>query len=1005
MRRHNVGSQRTDGCRGGAVPVWERGLFGVFLALAVFGLFAASAGAQETGRIVGRVTATESGAPISAAQVFLPGVQLGSLSRLNGSYLILQVPAGTHEVRVERIGLTTVTRQVTVTAGGVVEVNFQMATEALGLDEIVVTGTAGAARRREVGNTIAQINMAELPQRPRRVADMLGAVPGLQFTGSGGAMGTGGTIRLRGNSTVSMSNQPIIYIDGIRMQSKPFPPARSPAIRTTSQGAMVEVSPLNSINPNDIERIEVIKGSAATTLYGTEASAGVIQIFTKRGSAGGAVWNMETQQTARRAMKLGTDRHPYMRWDYFLKTGHMQKYTASVRGGGEDLQYFTSVQMDRGTGILPSDTIGIYSLRGNFTFTPAENLQIQYNTAYFRQTQRNSDLSPDGFTYNLYRGIANYWSSEDPAVLEEIQDMEVRQGIERFTTGVMLTYSPLANLTNRLSIGYDVSQQEVRNHRPFGYTLYPQGSVFNDTWSNRILTVDYVGTSVFNVMEGLRLSFSWGGQAVGEEIRHLQGFGDGFPGAANPTVSSAAIRTAFEDRSKVWNAGFFFQNVFDIADRYFVTMGMRVDGNSTFGSGFGLQKYPKASLSWVISDEGFWQDGWGSVKLRAAYGQSGRAPGAFDAVRTWTSTGLGPRPAIIPANVGSDDLGPEVTAEIEGGLDGEWLDGRLSATVTYYKQTTSDALFNVAQVPTEGFGGTQLKNVGTISNKGLEVGLNASPIRGANWGWDVGMNLTTNTSEVVDLGGIPAFSIGSGGWMIEGQPVPVMRGRGVRNTGNERGTGPAVGKPLNSCSAGTSEPCIDNNFIYGPNQPTLTWSPTTTLRMPAGISVSTRGEFRGGHYMIDGMTGSSVGRSAWMPQCWDYYVSPYDGATENYAPPDPARHTLELKAETPAFKVAQCTPATTHNMLSTRKADFFRLRDVNAQIPVNFAFPNRVNDAILTLSLNNYWSWYNGEWEVMDPDMSRGTQGRGLDDTVVDGPTINFPPTSWSMSASLRVQF
>ena len=229
MRRHNVGSRRTDGCRGDAVPVWERGLFGVFLALAVSGLFAASAGAQENGRIVGRVSATESGAPISAAQVFLPGVQLGSLSRLNGSYLILQVPPGTHEVRVERIGLTTVTQQVTVTAGGVVEANFQMATEALGLDEIVVTGTAGAARRREVGNTIAQLNMAELPQRPTKVADMLGAVPGLQFTQSGGAMGAGGTIRLRGNSTVSMSNQPIIYIDGIRMQSKPFPPARSPA--------------------------------------------------------------------------------------------------------------------------------------------------------------------------------------------------------------------------------------------------------------------------------------------------------------------------------------------------------------------------------------------------------------------------------------------------------------------------------------------------------------------------------------------------------------------------------------------------------------------------------------------------------------------------------------------------------------------------------------------------------------------------------------------------------
>ena len=484
MRRHNVGSQRTDGCRGGAVPVWERGLFGIFLALAVSGLFAASAGAQETGRIVGRVTAAESGAPIGGAQVFLPESQIGSLSRQNGGYLILGVPAGTHQVRVERIGLTTVTQQVTVTAGGVTEANFQMATEALGLDEIVVTGTAGAARRREVGNTIAQLNTAELAQRPTQVSDILGAVPGLQYTSGGGGLGSGGQIRLRGNTTVSMSNQPIIYIDGVRVQSKPFPAVRSPSIRTSNQGSGIEMNPLNSINPNDIERIEVIKGAAATTLYGTEASAGVIQIFTKRGSTGAAVWSLETKQSLSRATKNGTDRHPYMRWDRWLGTGYGGKYTVSVRGGGEALQYFSSADVERANGILPADTIAKYGIRGNFTFTPAPNVQLQYNTAYFKQSQRSTDVGPDGFGYNVHRGVANYWNSEDPAVLSEITDIEIRSNIERFTTGGMLTYSPLANMTNRLSLGYDYSEQEYRHVRPFGFTLYPQGSVFNDTWSN-----------------------------------------------------------------------------------------------------------------------------------------------------------------------------------------------------------------------------------------------------------------------------------------------------------------------------------------------------------------------------------------------------------------------------------------------------------------------------------------------------------------------------------------
>src|SRR6185436_17262881 len=125
--------------------------------------------------------------------------------------------------------------------------------------------------------------------------------------------------------------------------------------------------------------------------------------------------------------------------------------------------------------------------------------------------------------------------------------------------------------------------------------------------------------------------------------------------------------------------------------------------------------YPKASASWVLSDESFWREGWGSMKLRMAYGQSGRAPGAFDAVRTWTSIPW-TQSALIPASLGNPDIGPEVTAELEAGFDAEWLDGRLTSTLTYFKQTTTDALFAVAQIPTNGFTQAQRANVGKLDN-------------------------------------------------------------------------------------------------------------------------------------------------------------------------------------------------------------------------------------------------------------------------------------------------
>jgi hypothetical protein len=602
-----------------------------------------------------------------------------------------------------------------------------------------------------------------------------------------------------------------------------------------------------------------------------------------------------------------------------------------------------------------------------------------------------------GIQLNAYRGFANYFNTDDPDVVNELFDQDLSQQIERFTSGATVTYSPFANLTNRLTLGYDFSNQEVRNILPFGFIFFPQGQVWNDTWQNRILTLDYVGTYGFNVTEGIRSSFSWGGQTLGEEERRLNGYGENFPGAGDPTVNSAATRIAEENRSKIWNAGFFFQNVFDVRNRYFITFGARVDGNSAFGSGFGLQLYPKASASWVISDEAFWNDAWGSVKLRAAYGQSGRAPGAFDAVRTWTSAGWGTLPALVPQNLGNPDIGPEVTAEFETGFDGEWLDGRLTAVFTYYNQTTTDALFNVSLIPTTGFQGSQRMNIGELKNQGTEVTIGIAPVRTADYGLDLGLSVSTNRSEVIDLGGIPPFATG-GGWVAEGHPVAALRGNYIRN-------GEAIATPI-SCTAPAavadpSLPCIELGHIYGPTQPTLTVAPSATVRLPAGITVSAMGEYRGGHFKSDGVTGGGVSRSAWMPTCWPWYVNPYEGSSNDYAgpirPPAAGAHTLDLKPETPARWRAACTPSLSNGGYTIAPADYFVLRSVSAQIPVDFAFPDRVSNATLTLSLNNAWRWRNKDWVIMDPDMATA-------EGLVTGTNTRTAPV-WGANASLRVQF
>ena len=973
-----IGQSATENWRAVA-RILRRGL----VAIVGLGLVASSVSAQTTGRVVGRVTGP-GGAAVSEVQVYLPASGLGSLTRANGSFILLEVPVGTHEIRAERIGLATATQQITVSADQVTEVNFQLQTQALGLDEIVVTGTAGAARRREIGNSIAQINPSDLPERPKKVEDILQAsAPGINVGAVGGGIGQGQRITLRGNNSVSMSNQPIIYIDGVRIQANQFPKATAPDNRG-NRGPNLTANPLSMVNPSDIDRIEVIKGSAATTLYGTEASAGVIQIFTKSGSSGEAVWTMEAQggQSWSRehcsvclpGPSTGAGGGHY-RMDPYLSNGYIGQLAASVRGGGQNLQYFASGQYTNEDGLLPLDAGEKWNIRSNFTFTPSSDLVLQWNTSFSRYQIQTTPIgsSAEGVTLNAYRAERNYFGSGDPEVIGAVFEWDMQTTLERFTTGGTVTYSPSSSFTNRFTIGYDFSEQFVNSLRPVGHEFWPTGALNVHNWEDRLLTFDYVGTVRLNLTDAVTTNFSWGGQAVGDEIRQVEGWALDFPGALNPTLSSAAQTQAFQNRQRVWNAGFFLQNIFGIQDRYFFTAGVRVDGNSAFGEGFGLQAYPKASASWVMSEEDFWPESWGDLKVRAAFGKSGRAPGAFDAVRTWQGSGWNGDPAFVPLNVGNPDLGPEVSTEIEVGFDASWFDDRLGAVFTYYNQKTASALFTVDQIPTEGFLESQVLNVGELQNTGIELALNTTLIRSSDYGWDVNVNVTTNNSKVLDLGGAPAFSVGNSGWIIEGEPAPVMFARRITNPDE------------------IADAIIEKDHAYGPNAPTLIIAPSTSLRLPGGILLSARGEYQGGHFMdVNHQNDGGVNRGAKMPLCWPYYEDP-----------NAAVNATKLALDrTPAVWRQRCTAGKADDDWLILSADFFRLRSVSMTLPVTFAFPDNVDDAALTLSLNQSWTWFNEEWIYFDPEM-QGNNGTA-DQVVAPGYRLPIPI---EFRAALQVRF
>ena len=197
----------------------------------------------------------------------------------------------------------------------------------------------------------------------------------------------------------------------------------------------------------------------------------------------------------------------------------------------------------------------------------------------------------------------------------------------------------MPNWSNRLTLGYDRSQNILKQLRPYGFVLQAPGDLNVRDFRSEQTTIDLSSTLTFTPAQSLTSNLSVGGQLVGNNELTIVGYSLNFPGPTDPTLSTGSQQQVGQTIQRVITGGFFAQEMVGWKDRLFVTVGMRIDGSSAFGSGFGLQTYPKVSASYVVSEEKFWRKGWGELKLRGAYGSAGRAPGAFDAIRTWSPVG------------------------------------------------------------------------------------------------------------------------------------------------------------------------------------------------------------------------------------------------------------------------------------------------------------------------------------------------------------------------------
>lgn len=927
--------------------------------------------AQEAGTIRGAVTVSTTLRPLAGAQVSIPGTGRGTLTNANGEFLLLNVPSGQHTVRVQMLGYGTDERTITVAAGQTAQLDFALAERALALDEVVVTGQVGQARRREVGNAITQIDMSRVIEPAMSAENLIQAsAPGVRVAVTDATIGSGAAIRLRGNVSTTQGNQPLIYIDGIRMAEDAYRGGTN-----TKQAA-----PLADINPNDIERIEIIKGAAAATMYGSEAAAGVIQIFTRRGLAGDPRWTYQLDQSLAWVRPWGSTERPRLNMDPWLQTGYGHTHQLSVSGGAQRIRYFVSGNFADREGAQVDEAENRYGVRSNVSIEATQRLSLDVNSMFQLHdfTTQPAGNATNSIFFNVYRAPGNFVGGAvpgDPAFVDQINTLRMRTNAttnSRAVIGMTGNYTPVEAVTARLALGYDRMGQDQNTVTPYGHPVVPGGEIQTATWFAQSLTADLTGSYRFRLTPSLGGSFSAGGQLVQRENFTLNATGTGLPGPGRHTVSAAATRNATQTGTKVNTGGIYAEQMIDIADRFFIRGGFRLDGSSAFGRDFGLEFYPKVSGSYVISDEAFWPEMLGEMKLRAAYGFAGRAPGAFDSQRTWTPTSFLNQSIFNPSNIGNPNLGPERTGEMELGFEGAFLENRLGLDFTWYYQKTTEALFNVPQPWSSGFGGSQVMNVGALQNKGIELGVDLRVLDTSAVVWSLATDISTNRSRVLDTGGIESTTV------VEGYPAPVLRGTRILNPND------------------FADPIYEENAFIGPHEPTHIIGLSTTFELPRSVVLTARGEYLGGHYAREFSSNLMAQRAGAGALGCDhvYRIIPHDGS---YLGPGDTHPNLD---QVRAWDRALCYSRSRADAWNL-PLDFAKLREVSLQAPFPVALPG-VNSASVTVSARNLLRWVNSDFYSHDPE----ALGSGSQITNLTGGSItDHVPAPASFTFSIRASF
>ncbi|KAA9036554.1 SusC/RagA family TonB-linked outer membrane protein [Ginsengibacter hankyongi] len=695
------------------------------------------------------------------------------------------------------------------------------------LDEVVVTGLSTSIKRRNLANAVATISAKELDATsPAQTFDaaLEGKIPGAYINANSGAPGGGISVKLRGVTSVYGNTQPLYVVDGVFVDNTSTSAGLNVVTSALANGATTSnqdnpSSRIADLRAEDIENIEILKGASAAAVYGSKAAGGVVIITTKRGKAGKT--NITFSQdigfikaskllgvralTADRAASLSRDsatsaalRQQFTDaqskgqiYDYekelYGNTGFARNTFLGVSGGSDNTTVYFSVALKAEGGIVKRTGYNNTSIRLNVDHRVNDNIKIGISTNYINSSADRGLFGNDNA--GVTTGIAlsstpsfaqlhpdangNYpndpFAASNP--LQTVALMRNNESVNRFITGANLEVILQKNSTSTTKFigrgGFDFYnlQTSVLFPGTLQFQAVNKGTSIQGFTKN--LSTNYILSLVNTFTPSDKLSLITSGgitQETGDYNNLLNIATQIIAGQSN--VDQAGALNATQLRTKFLNGGIFIQEEANLIDAITLTAGVRFDRSSNNGDVGKYYTYPKAGISWNLTNMGILKGGFfENIKLRAAYGQANNVPAYGSKFTSMVVSNITGFPGlIVNTQEGHANIKPERQTEFETGLDFSILKGRLGFELTYYNKNIDDFLMLTNSPASSGYS-TKWLNAGNLRNRGVELGMNARPIQSKNITWNTSVNFWTNRSLVTKFI-IPPVPQGSFGFVL-----------------------------------------------------------------------------------------------------------------------------------------------------------------------------------------------------------------------------------------------